>query len=164
MSSPGDSYDKHLILSSPPHSKRHGRFGSRCRSGHCACQRRQSSCRYPDRRRRRLAARVDSRQLRSRPLGRSLLELRRTPVHTAGIPRLLAFALPTAGSAASASSGRTPASAATSAWPAAAPSGTRTAPRRSSRRLGTGRSRSGPRSEISCISMILSKMVKTDVL
>ena len=77
---------------------------------------------------------------------------RRTPVHTAGIPRLLAFALPAAGSAA------------TSVWPAAAPSGTRTAPRRSSRRLETGRSRSGPRSEISCISMILSRMVKTDVL
>ena len=59
--------------------------------------------------------------------------------------------------------GRAPA-AATSAWPAAAPSGTRTAPRRSSRRLGTGRSRSGPRSEISGVPMILSSMVETDVL
>lgn len=164
MSSPGDSYDKYLILSSPPHSRRYGRFGSRCRSGHCACQRRQSSCRYPDRRRRRPAARVDSRQLRSRPLGRSLLELRRAPVHTAGIPRLLAFALPTACSAASASSGRSPASATTSAGPAAAPSGTQTASRRASWRLGTGRTRSGPRSEISDVSMILSSMVEIDVL
>ena len=142
------------------------RFSAHERAVSCICPLplRPTACRYSDRRRRRPAARVDSRQLRTRSLGRSLLELRRTPVHTAGIPRLLAFALPTACSAASASSGRSPASATTSAGPAAAPSGTRTASRRASWRLGTGRSRSGPRSEISDVSMILSSMVEIDVL
>lgn len=47
---------------------------------------------------------------------------------------------------------------------AAAPSGTRTAPRRTSRRLGTGRPRSGPGSQINGVSQVLMSMVEMDAL